>query len=83
MVDAVNDWLFEEGRTEGDTGIVTYDGRYTGAHILYFVGRSDTTFADYQADQAMRNQAYSDWMTAAEEAAEVVRGNTKLAGRNR
>ena len=83
MVENVNDWLFEDGRKAGDTGIVTNEGSYTGAHVLYFVGSSDETYATYQADQAKRSEDYNNWMQAAEEATEVVRGSTKLAGTNR
>ena len=83
MVEAVNDWIFEEGRQPGDTTIVTNEGSYTGAHILYFVGTGDQTFAQYAADQTMRSEAYNDWMTAAKEAITVERGNLKLAAQNR
>lgn len=83
MVSAIDEWLFDEPRTVGDTTIVTNDGSYTGAHIVYFVGYSDLTYAQYEADQAMRSEAYSEWMEQAEAAAEVVRGSVSLAGKNR
>jgi len=83
MVESINDWLFEDGRTAGDTIVVTNEGSYTGAHVVYFVGTSDQTYAQYSADQALRSEAYTEWITAAEEAATVVRGSTKLAGQNR
>ena len=83
MVSAIDEWLFDEPRTAGDTVIVTNEGSYTGAHVVYFVGYSDMTYAAYQADQAMRNEAYDAWMEEAEAATEVVRGSVKLAGQNR
>lgn len=83
MVEAIDEWLFEDGRAAGDTTVVTNNGSYTGAHIVYFVGNSDMTYAAYTADQTMRTEAYNEWLTAAKEAASVVRGSVKLAGQNR
>ncbi len=37
MVEAFNDWCFDESRREGDTGIVETD---YGCHIMYFEGAS-------------------------------------------
>lgn len=82
MVGAINDWLFEEGRKAGDTTIVTNEGSYTGAHVVFYVGESDETYADHQADQAMRNEAYDTWMHDAEDAVTVERGSLKLAGKS-
>lgn len=82
MVSAIDEWLFDEERAEGDTTIVTNDGSYTGAHVVYFVGHSDLTYAAYEADQALRNEAYSTWIEESRDAIEVVRGSVKLAGQN-
>ena len=82
MVEVINDWLFEDGRQPGDTTVVTNDGSYTGTHVVYFVGTSDMTFAQYQADTAMRSEAYSSWMEEAEAAAEVTTRHMGMCGKN-
>lgn len=62
MVEPINDWLFADGRKAGDTDVVSYDGsNYTGTHVLYFVGQDDMTYAESQADGALRNDAYNSW----------------------
>lgn len=83
MVEAINDWLFEEGRASGDTVVVTNEGSYTGAHVVYFVGTGDQTYAQYTADQTMRSEAFSEWLAAAQESVTVVPGSLKLAAHNR
>ena len=83
MVEAIDAWLFDEARAAGDTTIVTNDGSYTGAHVVYFVGNSEKTYAQYVADETMRSEAYNTWMEEAEAAVTVVRGSVKLAGQNR
>ena len=35
MVETFNDWIYDENRKEGDTGVVETD---YGAHAMYFVG---------------------------------------------
>ncbi|MCD8321640.1 MAG: peptidyl-prolyl cis-trans isomerase [Oscillospiraceae bacterium] len=83
MVDVINDWLFEDGRAAGDTTIVTYSGSsYTGAHIVYYVGASDLTYAQYQADSAMRSADYSAWLEEAESAVTVTTSHLGMCGKN-
>ena len=45
MVSSFNDWCFDESRQTGNTGII--ESQY-GYHVMYFVGKSDTTYRDYQ-----------------------------------
>ncbi len=41
MIDTVNDWLFDESRQYGDTGLVINEESSTkGWHILYYVGEN-------------------------------------------
>lgn len=41
MIDTVNDWLFDESRQSGDTGLVINEESSTqGWHILYYVGEN-------------------------------------------
>lgn len=73
MVEPVNNWIFDTTRQTGDTGIVSYEGsNYTGTHILFFAGADDMTYAQYQADQALRTEAHNTWyeeMTSSAESA--------------
>lgn len=82
MVEPVNDWIFAEGRQAGDTGIVSFDGHYTGSHILYFVGTDDLTYAQAQADNTLRNEAYTAMLDSLKEGVEPQTKNLVLCGKN-
>ena len=41
MVEGINEWLFNQERTVGDTAIIDNNGSYVGTHIVYFVGYGD------------------------------------------
>ena len=84
MVEPINDWLFKAGRKAGDTGVVSYDGaNYTGTHVLYFVGKDDMTYADAQADSALRGDAYDSWLEEhMTEDYEPVTSHLGMAGKN-
>ena len=41
MVEGINEWLFDQKRTVGDTAIIDNHGSYVGTHIVYFVGYGD------------------------------------------
>ena len=58
MVAAFEDWCYEAGRKNGDTGIV--ESSY-GSHIMYFVGYTDTQYWHYACENAMKSEAYTDW----------------------
>lgn len=57
MVDTFNDWCFDESRQAGDHGIV--ETPY-GAHIMYFVGASDTVYSDENTTAAQTR--YNAWL---------------------
>lgn len=65
MVKPIDDWLFDGNRWAGDTTVVSYDGQnvggYTGAHVLFFVGNSLLTYAEYIADSDLRSADYDEW----------------------
>lgn len=62
MVTEFNDWCFADGRKTGDTGIVfNQDSNYCGYHVVYYVGESDTTYADTLAEDGVRDSDYSAW----------------------
>ena len=58
MVDAFNDWCFAEDRKAGDTGIIKTDYGY---HIMYYVGDSDTSYAEYMGKSQMYNEDAEAW----------------------
>ena len=64
MVKPVNDFLFLPRRVAGDTGLVYEENaKYAGYHLLYFVGRGQT-YADFIADQNLRQKDYGEWLAA-------------------
>lgn len=57
MVEAFEDWCYEDGREVGDTGIV--ESTY-GYHVMYFSGYGQT-YLRYKVENVMRSNDYSDW----------------------
>ena len=83
MVEPVNDWIFDAARQIGDTGIVSYEGsNYTGTHILYFAGADELTYAQYQADQALRTDAHNAWYDSLTENSTSATKNLFLCGKH-
>lgn len=83
MVAPVNDWIFAEGRQEGDTGLVSYEGsNYTGTHILYFAGESDLTYAQALADNTLRNEDYAAWTESLTSSVESSTKSMNLAAKH-
>lgn len=66
MVDAFNDWCFDESRQVGDTGIVETSYGY---HVMYFSGYSTEydSYLDYTVDSTLRTNAFNDWYAAQQE----------------
>ena len=60
MVTEFNDWCFDEARKPGDTGIV--ETSY-GAHFMYFVGTTGTTYRNYMIENTLRNEDYNAFVT--------------------
>ena len=61
MVENFNDWCFDASRQPGDVGIVETEYGY---HVIYFVGRSDTTYRDHLVENALRTNDYTAWETS-------------------
>ena len=74
MVEAFEDWCYDEARNPGDTGII--ETQY-GYHIMYFVGNSTYTYRDYQIENELRSADLSAWYSEVVEAVTVTDGNTK------
>ena len=58
MVQAFNDWCFDESRQAGDTGIVETE---YGAHIMYFVGDNLVGWK-LDATSVLQNEDASAWL---------------------
>ena len=79
MVEAFNDWCFEEGRKSGDTGIVITP---YGAHIMYFVSVGDQIYRDLLIEDTLRSQDTTAWYESLVAALTVTEGNTKYLSRD-
>ena len=53
---AFNDWLFDEAREEGDSGIVKTDA---GWHVMYYVGETEKAAWMANADNAIISEKYN------------------------
>lgn len=71
MVTEFNDWLFDESRKPGDTGIVFNEGGYTGYHVMYFVG-DDVPCWQVQVENTLRSKDTEAWQKGLTDSAEVV-----------
>ena len=61
MVTNINDFLFNETHSVGDTAVVLGEsGSYLGWHLVYFAG-DGPRYRDYLAENAMRNEDYAAW----------------------
>lgn len=52
-----NDWLFDDERQVGDSGIIKTQA---GWHVMYYVGEADSEAWMVTADEAITNEEYSD-----------------------
>ena len=75
MLDAFNDWCFDESRQPGDTGVIQTTA---GCHLMYFSGDSDTTYRDYMITNEMLTADINEWQTALVEGIEVAQGDLSL-----
>lgn len=61
MVEAFEEWCYDEERKEGDVGLVetTY-----GWHVMYFVGDSETNYRDFMVENDLHSDTMTKWMEA-------------------
>lgn len=64
MVTEFNDWIFDENRKTGDTGIV--ETQY-GYHVMYFTGRADKPVWESKSEQAIRKNKFEEEIKALKE----------------
>ena len=72
MVTNFNDWVYDESREVGDTGIIDSDYGY---HVMYYVSDGETTYRDYMIENDLRNEDFEEWYTALTEAVEYTEGS--------
>lgn len=65
MVEAFEDWCYDDNRKVGDYGIIETEYGY---HIMFFVGNSETTYRDYMITNALRSEELEEWYTEKTEA---------------
>ena len=58
MVDAFNDWCYDESRQTGDHALIETDYGY---HVMYFSGYSDTSYRDYLITQKLATEDMNEW----------------------
>ena len=75
MVEAFNDWIFDEGRVPGDSDIVETEYGY---HIMYYVADNEVAWK-LDIDSTLRNEKMNEYVTALIEPYEVVDENKNIA----
>jgi len=60
MVDAFEDWCFDEARKNGDTGIVETE---YGFHIMFFIGEGDIMWRA-NAEDGVLSDLFTEWLDA-------------------
>lgn len=65
MVTTFNDWVFDESRGTGDTGVVYGEasGSYAGYHVMYYAGKGEL-YRYKLAEDAKRDADYTAWKDA-------------------
>ena len=75
MVEEFNNFLFNEGRKPGDTGIVYgTNGSYAGYHIMYYSAEGEL-FSNALADSALRAEEYNEIVSEKAESYEIKIGS--------
>ena len=72
MVVNFNDWLFDESRVVGDTGVVETEYGY---HVMYYVGASEQTYRNYMIENTLRSEDVEAWYNGIVEAQTLTEGN--------
>lgn len=58
-----NDWLFDDARQPGDTGVVENQGDYYGYHVVYYVKQNPDTFKwMVEAQDALTSDDANSWV---------------------
>ena len=79
MVTNFNDWCFAECRKTGDYGIVETEYGY---HLIYFVSHDEITYREMLIEDAIRDEAYTEWYEEQIENVTVTELNVKYLNRD-
>lgn len=72
MVAPFENWIFDESRQVGDTGIVFVEStNYSGYHVIYFSGRDDMPYWKSHIQAELQNEAVTEWLTGLVDAVTV------------
>ena len=75
MVPTFNDWVFEDGRKAGDTGIVATEYGY---HVMYFCGDGSLSYRDSMIRSELQQADMDAWYKTLMDAAVTTDGDTSL-----
>ena len=75
MVPTFNDWVFEDGRKTGDTGIVATEYGY---HVMYFCGDGSLSYRDSMILNELVQADVDTWYNGLIDAAVAADGDTSL-----
>ena len=79
MVDAFNDWCFDDARKAGDHGIVVTEYGY---HIMFYSSDSKTTYRDHMVSADKLEADLEAWQKTLNDAMTVSEKNTKFVNRD-
>ncbi len=79
MVEAFENWCYDEARKAGDTGIVQTE---YGFHVMYFVGNSETTYRDHLITNQLRSADLEAWYTGLCDALAITEGDTRYIAKD-
>ena len=73
MVEAFQDWCYDDARTVGETGIVQTE---YGFHVMYFVGNSESNYRDFLITNELKSNDMETWYNTMVEALTMTEGDT-------
>lgn len=79
LVEAFEEWVLDEKRTVGETGIVETPYGY---HIMYYVADGELTYRDFMINSVLEDEAMNKWYDDMEATATVTEGDTKYLKRD-
>jgi parvulin-like peptidyl-prolyl isomerase len=74
MVEPFENWCFDEGRKEGEVGMVETEFGY---HLIYYVGESKLTYRDSMIEAQMITEAMEKWEKELTDAMTATKVNLK------
>lgn len=72
MVEAFNDWCFDENRQKGDVEII--ESEY-GFHVMYYIGESDITYRDSLIKEEMLDEDIAEWLSSLADEISLIKYN--------